>query len=99
MRPLALICAISASLAGTLPAEDATLLARIRAHIVEDLSRLPDYTCTQTIERSTRRSARDGWRTEDLVRLEVEYVGKRELFGYPGGEQVSEAEVTRVVPT
>ncbi|HZU27409.1 MAG TPA: hypothetical protein VFA04_17915 [Bryobacteraceae bacterium] len=99
MRPLALICAISACLAGNAPSDDALLLARIRARMIENLGRLPDYTCVQTIERATRHSPRDSWRTEDLVRLEVAYVGDRELFGYPGGDQLDEAEVTRLVPT
>src|SRR5579884_31633 len=95
---LALFCAISACVAGTLPAENGSLVARIRARMIEDLARLPDYTCTQTIERTTRHSPHDGWRTEDLVRLEVAYVGNKELFGYPGGEQLDEAEISRLVP-
>jgi hypothetical protein len=99
MRPLALICAISAGLAGNLPVDDAALLARIRARMANDLARLPDYTCTQTIERSTRRTPHESYRTEDLVRLEVAFVGDKELFGYPGGERVDEAEITRLVPT
>src|SRR5689334_21400623 len=98
MRITVLACAVSACLAGNLPVTDPSLVARIRTHVAENLARLPDYTCTQTIERATRRSSRDSWRTADLVRLEVAYVGDKELFGYPGGEQLDEAEVTRLVP-
>jgi hypothetical protein len=98
MRPLAFCCAITVCLAGNPPAPDTPLIARIQARITENLAHLPDYTCTQTIERATRRSPHETWRTADQVRLEVGYVGERELFGYPGGEQLDEAEVSHLVP-
>src|SRR5947209_20432363 len=98
MRPLVFSCALAACLAGNPPAPDPSLIARIQARITENLAHLPDYTCAQTIERSRRRDLHQSWRTADQVRLEVGYIGGRELFAYPGGERLDEADVRRPVP-
>ena len=60
------------------------------------LTRLPNYTCLQTIER-TRRIP--GKRTEliDLVRLEVALVNGRELFAWPGSRNFEDGEISDMV--
>jgi hypothetical protein len=60
------------------------LLTRIREHMREYVSQLPDYTCRVTIERSTRRSGRSEFALTDRLRLEVAYTGGNELYAWPG---------------
>ena len=51
---------VTVALAGfcCVAADDGDLLTRIRYHMRDYVSRLPDYTCRVTIERSARRSGR-----------------------------------------
>lgn len=60
------------------------LLTRVREHLHEYVSKLPDYTCRVTIERSSRRSARGPFELTDRLRLEVAYAGGAELYAWPG---------------
>ena len=72
------------------------ILARVRAHMSHLLTRLPNYTCLQTIERTRRMS---GKRTEliDLIRLEVALVNGRELFAWPGSKKFEDGEISDMV--
>jgi len=76
---------------------DLDLLARVRIRMAEDLSRLPNYTCLQTIERSRRRPAGRKFDPLDRVRLEVALVEGKEVFGWPGGDKIAESEITNLV--
>ncbi len=91
-----------AVMAGTLAGQtalppDAELLARIRARAADNLTRLPNYTCLQTIERSVRGTQSRSFDLEDRVRLEVAYIGRRELFAWPGAGEFQEQAVTQMV--
>lgn len=72
------------------------ILARVRAHMSHLLTRLPNYTCLQTIERTLRVP---GKRVQliDLVRLEVALVNGRELFAWPGSRKFDDGEITDMV--
>ena len=52
---LLLCCAISTSRAQEAVAPEALILERIKARMADNLRRLPNHTCEQTIERSKRR--------------------------------------------
>ena len=75
-------------------AQDAQLVARIRAHMKETIDGVPNYTCEQLIERF-RRSAGTGRKFEklDALRLEVAVVNKHELFAWPGQNQFQDADL------
>jgi hypothetical protein len=61
------------------------LVARIKAHVREELSRLPDYACLETIARFHKPAQRASKMIRlDTVRLEVLYSGDREWYGSPG---------------
>jgi hypothetical protein len=60
------------------------LLARIKVHMAENLNRLPDYTCVQTVERSQRKQPSGKFRLIDALRYEVALVDGKELFAWPG---------------
>ncbi|MCZ2148757.1 MAG: hypothetical protein LC126_13390 [Bryobacterales bacterium] len=73
------------------------LLARIRARAAENLRRLPNYTCLETIERSMRRAASRRFELIDLVRLEVAYVDGKEMFAWPGSRTFEDRDITEMV--
>jgi hypothetical protein len=68
-------------------------LARIQAKPREELARVPNYTCLETISRF--RDARSRVRTErmlgalDTVRLEIVYSDHREWYGSPGDRKLN----------
>ena len=52
-------CALALSAADVTP--ETIRLARIRYHMAQNLTQVPNYTCTQTIERSARSSKAIGF--------------------------------------
>ncbi len=75
----------------------AVVLQTIRERAVDNLRALPNYTCTATIERSGRQSASRRYENIDRIRLEIGYVGGRELYGWPGGEKIAEDDLRQLV--
>jgi hypothetical protein len=71
----------------------------IRAKVAEHLSRLPNYTCHEAINRVTQWFNGGGRMDRDRVDLEVAFVGKRELFAYSGDSQFQEQPLRNLVPT
>jgi hypothetical protein len=72
------------------------LLARVRTHMASLLSRLPNYTCLQTIER-TERTQKGKTRLIDVIRLEVALVDGKELFAWPGSKKFDDTSITDMV--
>jgi hypothetical protein len=65
-------------------APEVLLLARVKTHMGQVLSRLPNYTCLETIERSRRRASGKRFELVDALHLEVAFVDGKELFSWPG---------------
>jgi hypothetical protein len=70
------------------------LLVRIKSHMREELSRLSNYTCLETIARfhqePTRQTKLSGHlKPLDTVRLEIVYSNRQEWYGAPGGRNFS----------
>ena len=63
---------------------DLALLSKIKVKESQNLDQLPNYTCTETIERWVKRSNESNATLLDTVRLEVAYVEGRELYGLAG---------------
>ena len=76
---------------------DLLLLAKVKNRMAANLSRLPNYTCVQTVERFHRRSTTRKFDVLDTVRLEVALVEGKELFGWPGGDRIAESEISNLV--
>jgi hypothetical protein len=77
------------SLALVLAAQDlppgVLLLSRIKRHLRDELTHLPDYTCLETAQRQVRSAgAKSDLKPMDTVRLEVLYTGTHELYAAPG---------------
>jgi hypothetical protein len=85
-------CAI-ALLAGALAFAQAELpkevldLARIKAKVHENLSRLPRYTCLESVERANRPPGKPDFHVVDTLHLEVTRIGEDEFYSWPGGRQ------------
>ena len=73
------------------------VVARIRRHSAEILSRLPNYTCRMTVERATRASNSKKWKPIDTLRLDVAYVEGSELFAWPGAGKFEEKPLNEIV--
>ena len=91
-------CLLAASPAAW-AADDAAAIriARIRAHMADNLQRLPNYTCTQTIERSVRPARSRRFQLLDTLRLEVALVDGRELFAWPGSGKFDDRELGEII--
>jgi hypothetical protein len=77
--------------------EPAGLLDRFLDRMKSDLQRLPDYVCTQSIERFRRSASEQAWEKVDTLRFEVALVSGRELYGLPGARRFQDrplAEMT-----
>jgi len=77
-------------------AQDPSLLDKVKARAGENLKRLPNYTCTETIDRFVERR-RFGKLHRAPVRLDVAYVGGKELFGRPGSGKIDEPDIAKFV--
>ena len=81
-----------------LPAQDADLLPRIRTHMTDVLLRQPNYTCTETVER-TRQTLGGRSIVQDTLRLEVALAEGKEMFAWPGSKQFEDHQLKDLAPT
>jgi hypothetical protein len=79
-----------------LPA-DLLLLGQVKARMVENLTRLPNYTCAETIERGQRLLSSKKSQTHDTIHLEVALVEGHEVYGWPGSNRIAESELSSLV--
>jgi len=81
-----------------LQAQGAGLLPSIREKMADVLLRQPNYTCTETIERTGQTP---GGRSivQDTLRLEVALVEGKEMFAWPGSKQFEDHDLRDVVTT
>src|SRR5689334_14332708 len=85
-------------LAATLCMKAQDLLPRIREQMTGVLLRQPNYTCTETIER-TRQPMGSTAKIEDTLRLEVALVDGKEMFAWPGSKQFEDRKLEDLVTT
>ncbi len=77
---------------------DTLLLARIKQRMANNLDHLPNYTCTQTIERFVRRAGSRRSQLLDTMRLEVALVGGKEMYAWPGAGRFEDREIKEFAP-
>jgi hypothetical protein len=80
------------------PEDSEALLQRIRSTVAQHLSRLPNYTCHEVIERLIQPFNSSAMGQHDRVEVEVALVGERELFARPGESHFEEQSITKLVP-
>lgn len=66
-------------------------------HLKRENSRLPEYVCTQTIDRFTRSAPEEQWRKVDTLRFEVALIGGQERYGRVGANQFYDQPLADVV--
>jgi hypothetical protein len=74
-------------------------LAKIKTGVEENLTRLPNYTCTESIEQSERLLIEGKPKVVFLekTRLEVAFVEGKELFGWPGAANIDQSDVAKMI--
>ncbi|MFN7936325.1 MAG: hypothetical protein U0R19_23550 [Bryobacteraceae bacterium] len=95
--PFAFLLAAPLSFAQQELSPDALLLAKVKLRAAENLEKLPNYTCLETIERSRRRASTRRFELVDLLRLEVGLVDRKELFAWPGSGEFTDTEIADMV--
>jgi hypothetical protein len=96
-RPVILSLLLAAGVAAQTEPSPEALLGRIREKVGENLARLPNYTCTQTIERAQQKASKRYFEPVDVLRLEIAYVGGKELVAWPGATKFEEKRIEDVV--
>jgi hypothetical protein len=89
-----LACVLASAISA---ADSSLLLARIRNIMAQNLARLPNYTCMETIERSRGTAGSKHLGLIDRLRLEVAYVGGRELYAWPGAGNFEDKPIDEIV--
>jgi hypothetical protein len=75
------------------PAPEPSLLDKVKARAAENLRRLPNYTCTEAIQRALRLGLIARFQAEATVRLDVAYVEGKEWFGRPSEGKIDQSSV------
>jgi hypothetical protein len=76
---------------------DLEVLTKIRTRMMFNLEHQPNYTCVETIERSSRPKSTNKLRIIDTLRLEVALVDGREMFAWPGSRKFEEFDISKIV--
>jgi hypothetical protein len=72
-------------------------LASIKARMAENLARIPNYTCTQSIERWHPGEDCPTCQYLDRLRLEVAVFGGREHFAWPGAGSFEDRDIIELM--
>jgi hypothetical protein len=78
---------------------DLDALSKIRTRMLFNLKHQPNYTCVETIERSSRSRSTARFKVVDTLRLEVALVDGREMFAWPGSKKFDDSDVTKMITT
>ncbi len=100
MRLLAALLAATAALNAQQAdlAPETVLLTSFITRMREHMSRQPNYTCVETVER-TSQAPGGGSEVEDTLRVEVAVVGDKEMFAWPGSTEFEDVKPTELVST
>jgi hypothetical protein len=84
MRRLSVVLLLAAAVCADELPQHVIQLARLKANMKRELNTLPDYTCLSVTDRYRQGPKDREIRHVDQVRLEVAFVGGKELFAWPG---------------
>lgn len=73
------------------------LFDRFLERMEAEQKRLPDYVCSQTIERFGRAAANRELQRIDVIKLDVAVTGDRELYGRPGAREFYSKSLAEVI--
>jgi hypothetical protein len=72
-------------------------LSRIRNQMGDRLRRQPNYTCVETVERSTRSGPKKNFQLRDTLRMEVALADGKEMFAWPGAKKFEATDLSDMV--
>ncbi len=96
MRGTALVFLLCAASRAQDP-DPAALLGRIKTRAEENLRKLPDYTCAQTVERLWRDKADRPYKAIDTLRLEVALIDGQERFSWLDSRRFEEKSLADLI--
>jgi hypothetical protein len=67
--------------------------------MIFNLKHQPNYTCVETIERSSRAKLTNKLKIVDTLRMEVALVDGQELFAWPGAKKFEDSDLSKMVTT
>ena len=79
-------------------APDILLFARARTKMQDHLKHQPNYICLETLERGQRDQLKKRSSLLDVLRFEVAFVDRKELYAWPGSNRFEDTELTDMVP-
>jgi hypothetical protein len=103
MRGLALLCLFTTGTvsaqepAKALVSPESVLLGRIRAHMHDVLSHIPNYTCVETMDRTRRLGPARQFQMQDTLRMEVALVEGKEMFAWPGSKKFESDDLRSLI--
>jgi hypothetical protein len=97
MRCVPVILAVLCLRAQTALPPDLDALSKIRTRMIFNLQHQPNYTCVETIERSSRAKTTARFKIIDTLRLEVGLVDGREMFAWPGSKKFEDSDLTKMI--
>ncbi len=100
MRLLSVILLAAAAAAAEQPmtvGELQRIVDRIAQRIRENYQFLPNYVCSQTVERSRRPGKRKKFEALDTLRLDVALIGGKELYSWPGARKFDDSSLHEMV--
>jgi hypothetical protein len=97
MRTIAVALAVLCLHGQTPLPPDLDALTQIRTRMLYNLKHQPNYTCIETIERSSRAKLTNKLKIVDTLRLEVALVQGREMFAWPGSKKFEDSDLTQMV--
>ena len=77
---------------------DILLFARARTKMQDHLKNQPNYICLETLERSQRDPLKKRSSLLDVLRFEVAFVDRKELYAWPGSNRFEDTELIDMVP-
>jgi hypothetical protein len=69
----------------------------VKQRVLSEADRLPNYTCTETMEQFRRLAHTQTFEMTERFRLSVAYLGSKEVYGWLGGEALAEEDLTRLI--
>jgi hypothetical protein len=99
-RILSTLCLLSVECAAQseLPS-DVVQLARIRQLMSSRLEHVPNYTCTEIVQRSEKRTGARAFQVLDTLRLNVAFADGKEIYSWPGAKRFENRDLGDVVGT
>jgi hypothetical protein len=97
MRSISIALAVLCLRAQSPLSPDLDSLSKIRSRMIFNLKHQPNYTCVETIERSSRAKSTNKLKMVDTLRLEVALVDGREMFAWPGSKKFEDTDLSHMV--